>query len=284
MSHAITLLDGAYGTRLWSLAEEHGYAKDPTWTFNLSHPELVRQVAEEYLAAGSRILASNTFSANPSTVNALPGYDLAEVIRAAVRIGREVTDGTDARLALDIGPLPQMLEPYGELTEAEAADSFRAVLSAGIEAGAELVFFETFMDLSMLTIAVREAKKFPLPVFASMSFGKKGRTMMGDRVEEIARAMEALGADAVGLNCSLGPADAVPVLQAFAEATDLPLIFKPNAGLPITAEDGSVLMPYDAQRFAAEAAPALSLASYVGSCCGSDEGYIRALAAALTQR
>jgi len=129
----------------------------------------------------------------------------------------------------------------------------------------------------MLKVAASVAKSYDVPVFCTMTFEARGRTMMGNRVEDIAEELSELGVDAVGLNCSLGPVDALPIIREFAESTDLPLIFKPNAGKPVLAEDGSVVSPYSAGDFAADVEPVLDLVTYLGGCCGSSPDYIKEL-------
>ena len=271
----ITLLDGASGTRLWALSEAAGFAKKPSWTYNLEHPDFVAQVAREYAEAGSEIVFTNSFNANRQM---LAGQDasVAEVVSAAVAAAKAGAGGL-ARVALDIGPLNGMMEPYGDLTVEEATEIFAEQIDAGMAAGADLIVLETFMDLEMLRCAVIAAKRYDVPVLASMTFQAGGRTMMGVSPADMVAALTPLGVDAVGLNCSLGPAEALPVLREFAAATDLPLIFKPNAGLPVTGPDGKVISPYTAETFAKESAPALELAGYVGACCGSSPDYIRAI-------
>lgn len=133
------------------------------------------------------------------------------------------------------------------------------------------------MDLEMLKVAASVAKSYGVPVLCTMTFEARGRTMMGNRVEDIADELSEIGVDAVGINCSLGPVDALPIMREFAECTDLPLVFKPNAGKPVLAADGSVISPYSAQDFANDVAPVLDLVTYLGGCCGSDPDYIREL-------
>lgn len=271
----ITLLDGASGTRLWALSEAAGLPKAPSWTYNVTHPELVEQVAREYVEAGSQIIMSNTFNSNRATL-ADQGHSVTEVISAAIGAAKSAAAGR-ARVALDVGPLSGMMEPYGDLTEEEVTDIYAEQIGAGLAAGADMVFFETFMDPEMLRCAVVAAKRYDTPVLASMTFQAGGRTMMGTSPADMVALLAPLGVDAVGINCSLGPVEALPILRAFAEATDLPLIFKPNAGLPVTASDGTTVSPYTAELFAEESCAALSLASYIGACCGSSPDYIRAL-------
>ena len=281
MKQNITLLDGAIGTQLWEKAEAHGWKKEPVWVYNLTHPEIVAELAAEYADAGSEIILANTFGANGPSVARSSSYDPAEVVAAGVRIAKEAVAGRGIRVALDAGPLSELMEPYGDLEEDEVAAVYRAMFEAGVGAGADLIFLETFIDLAMLRVAAEEAKRTGLPVFCSLSFERLGKTMMGNSPDDMIEELEPLGVDALGMNCSLGPDLAVDVIRKFAGKTSLPLIFKPNAGKPVLAADGSVSTAFSAKAFADEAAPALEIATYVGGCCGSAPSYIRELAARL---
>ena len=273
------MLDGAGGTSLWNMAEELGYAKDPVWKYNVDHPELVKRLAEEYIAAGSQIIYTNTFGANGPSVARSSTYSVAEVVSAGVRIAKEAAAGTGVKVALDVGPLSLLMEPYGDLTEEEAEEIFREQIGAGMTENPDLIVLETFMDLEMMKVAASVAKSYGVPVLCTMTFEARGRTMMGNRVEDIVEELTELGIDGVGLNCSLGPVDALPIIREFAEQTDLPLVFKPNAGKPVMGEDGSVVSPYSAVDFAEDVAPVLDLVTYLGGCCGSNYDYIRELKA-----
>ena len=269
MEHTVTLMDGATGTRLWSLAEEAGFGRAPVWTYNLTHPELVRRVAKEYIAAGSKLLCANTFAANADEAARVPGMDADTAVAAGVAIAKEAAANADGvRVAVDVGTLSAMLAPFGPTEPEHAHALFAKQIGAGVAAGADCVFLETFTSLAMLRIAAEEALRFDLPVLCSLSFDKSGRTMMGDGIEDIVAALEPLGIAALGINCSFGPSSAVGVIRRYADLTDLPLIVKPNADC-------------GAQEFAETLAPVLPLVSYAGACCGSDPDYIRALAALL---
>lgn len=277
MKNGLVLLDGAGGTSLWNMAEEKGYSKDPVWKYNVDHPELVKRLAEEYIAAGSQIIYTNTFGANGPAVARSSDYSVAQVVSAGVRIAKEAAEGTGAKVALDVGPLSMLMEPYGDLTEEEAAEIFREQIGAGMTEHPDLIVLETFMDLEMMKVAASVAKEYDVPVLCTMTFEARGRTMMGNRVEDIVEELSELGVDGVGLNCSLGPVDALPIIREFAEHTDLPLVFKPNAGKPVMSEDGSVISPYSAETFAEDVVPVLDLVTYLGACCGSSPEYIRVL-------
>lgn len=266
MEHSVTLMDGATGTRLWELAESAGYGRAPVWTYNLTHPDLVRRVAEEYIAAGTKLLCANTFAANGAEVARVPGMEAAEAVAAGVRIAKEAAAvAGDVRVAVDVGPLSAMLVPFGTTEPERARALFAEQISAGVAAGADCIFLETFTSLDMLRIAAEEALRHGLPVLCSLSFDRSGRTMMGDSIDDIVAAMEPLGVAALGMNCSFGPASAVPVIRAYAARTRLPLIVKPNADC-------------GAAEFAETLAPLLPLVAYAGACCGSSPDYIRAIA------
>ena len=275
------LLDGAAGTTLWELAEKAGVPRKPVWLYNMEHPELVVEMHKRFVEAGSQLILANTFEANGPAVQRSSGYQAPEVIRTAIGLARQAAGGRDVKVALDLGPLTMLLEPYGDLEEDECTAIYDELMAAGAEAGADCVVLETFMDVSMMALAAAAGKRHGLPVFCSMTFEKGGRTMMGNTVQQIVDTLTPVGVDAVGMNCSLGPAEALSVIREFHEKTDLPLFYKPNAGKPELNADGSFVKPYTAEQFAAEIAPALELVSYVGGCCGCDAGYVRALKALL---
>ncbi|MBQ8640957.1 MAG: homocysteine S-methyltransferase family protein [Clostridia bacterium] len=277
MSGKITLLDGAVGTSLWEKAEAHGWKKDPVWQFNITHPEIVTELHREYARAGAQIILANTFGANGPTVTHYPGFTVENVVKTAVRLAREAVAGTSARVALSIGPLSQLMEPWGDLTEEETQAIYEEMIGHGMTEKPDCILLQTFMDVEMMRVAASAAKQYHVPVFCAMTFEKRGKTMMGNSVEDVLDTLTPLGIDAVGMNCSLGPDLALPVIREFREKTDLPLLFKPNAGKPILAADGSVASAYDETTFVREVAPALELVDYVGGCCGCNVSYTRAL-------
>ncbi len=275
MKKKITLLDGAVGTTLWGIAEENGVEKVPVWKYNVEHPEFVVELVKRYVDAGCEIVLANTFGANGPAVKRSSDYTVAEVIEGGVRAAKKALEGTDVKLCLSLGPLMQLLEPYGDMEEEECAAIYDEMLDAGVGAGADMILIQTFMDLEMMRVATVEAKKYGLPVMCSMTFEKSGKTMFGNSVQDTIDVLTPLGIDAIGLNCSLGPDLALPIIKEFSEKTDLPLLFKPNAGKPILSEDGSTVTAYTAEQFAKDVQPALEFVSYIGGCCGSDAEYIK---------
>ena len=263
----IALMDGATGTRLWELAVAAGYDRVPTWRYNLEHPELVEQVVKEYVAAGSDIICTNSFAVNRIELSHSKDAPTVEAVTAAaVRIAKAAVAGTAVKVALDIGPLPMLMEPFGDLTEEQAKEYYAEILRGGMAEQPDVIFFETFTSLDMLCAAVQAAKEYDVPVLCSMSFERHGRTLMGDAPAEIAQRLEALDVAAVGLNCSFGPVTALPVIREYAEHTKLPLILKPNVEADCSPE-----------QFEEEISQTLELVDYAGACCGSNPDYIRGL-------
>ena len=274
MNRNITLLDGAVGTSLWHYADEAGIKNEPVWKYSIEHPELVSRLTKAYYDAGAQIIQANTFGANGPAIKRSSNYAPVDVITESVKIAKETLAGTDAKISLPFGPLSMLLEPYGDLEEDECAEIYDEVIGAGVKAGADLVVLETFMDKEMMRIAATVAKKYDVPVFCSMTFEKAGKTMMGNSVQDVIDILTPIGIDAIGMNCSLGPVEALPVIKEFSEKTDIPLLFKPNAGKPILNSDGSSSAPIGAEEFAQLIKPSFEYISYVGGCCGSDPSFI----------
>lgn len=273
----VTLMDGAWGTSLWKLAEQAGVEQVPVWRYNLEHPEFVEETAKRYIEAGSEIILTNTFTANRLDVKRCSGYGVEEVVTAGVRIAKKAAEGTGVKVALSIGPLSEMMEPYGDLEEEEVTEIYDEMLSAGVAAGADIILFETFIDLNMMKAAVKAAGKYKVPVFCTMAFEPAGKTIFGNSVEQMITELEPLGISAIGMNCSVAPDEGLGIIEKFRGKTQLPLIFKPNAGKPVLNADGTVSTTFDAERFVEDAAPALGFVSYIGGCCGSSPEYIAML-------
>lgn len=273
----VFLMDGAAGTTLWHLADAAGIPREPVWKYNIEHPELVRELHRRYIDAGSQLIQANTFGANGPVVTKSSPYTVEQVVSAGVRLAKEAVQGTDVIVGLSFGPLSVLLEPFGDLEEDECDAIYTEMIDAGVAAGADCVILEAFMDVEMMRIAAQAAKRHNVPVLCSMTFEGGGRTMMGNTVQQIVDTLTPLSINAIGMNCSLGPAEAMTVIRQFHEATDLPLFFKPNSGKPVITPDGQEIAPYTEEHFAQEVAPALEFVRYIGGCCGCDDTYIRAL-------
>ncbi len=272
----ILVLDGAMGTVLQQRGLPPGGQPE---LVNILDPDLICSVHQAYLEAGSQVIYANTFGANRLKLERT-GRSVEEVVEAAVSIARKAVVGTGAKVALDVGPLGELLEPMGSLSFEAAYELFREMVVAGSQAGADLVAIETMTDLYEAKAALLAVKEnTSLPVFVTMSFDESGRTFTGCTVESMARTLEGLGADAIGLNCSLGPDLLAPLLQKLCKNTRLPVIAKPNAGLPDPV-DGQYDMGPEA--FVEAILPCLEAGvCIVGGCCGTTPEYIRLLSAAL---
>ena len=268
----ILILDGAMGTVLQQRGLAPGGVPE---LLNLTEPELLASIYREYVEAGSQVVYANTFGANGRKL-AGTGHTVEEIVSAAIRLAKDAVAGTGALVALDVGPLGELLEPMGSLPFERAYDLFREMMEAGAAAGADLVVIETMTDLYEAKAALLAAKEHTaLPVFVTMSFEERGRTFTGCTPAAMARTLEGLGADAIGLNCSLGPDRLLPILKEVCANTRLPVIAKPNAGLPDPVDGHYDMGP---EAFAAAVLPCLEAGVTIfGGCCGTSPDYIRAL-------
>ena len=272
----LLILDGAMGTVLQQRGLPPGGQPE---LLNLTDPALLESIYREYIDAGSQVIYANTFGANPLKLSHA-GHSVEEIIGAAVAIARRAAEGTDVKVALDMGPLGTLLEPMGSLSFEQAYDLFREMAEAGARAGADLAVIETMTDLYEAKAALLAVKEnTALPAFVTMSFDACGRTFTGCTVASMARTLEGLGADAIGLNCSLGPDLLAPLLKELCENTRLPVIAKPNAGLPDPVDSHYDMGP---EEFVQALLPCLDAGVTIfGGCCGTSPEYIRQLKAAL---
>lgn len=268
------LLDGAMGTMLQVKGLHAGEAPE---LLGLTHPELIQEIHRCYIDAGAQAVYTNTFGANRYKL-ADTGENVETVIAAAVLNARKACRGTGALVALDIGPIGQLLEPNGALTFEEAYDIFKEQVTAGKDA--DLIVFETMTDLYELKAAVLAAQEnSTLPILCTMTFEQNRRTFTGCTVSAMALTLEGLGVDAIGVNCSLGPDELYPVVEELSKWTSLPLVVKPNAGLPDPETNTYDVTPQD---FAKSMERLLPLGVKVmGGCCGTTPEYIRAVRSVL---
>ena len=270
---AIMLADGGMG----SLIQQAGLSQvhDVPDLLNLTHASDICTLQRGYVEAGSDCIATNTFNSNRLK---LANHDASvdELYAAAVRIAR---DAGAPLVAGDIGPTGSLLAPLGELGFEEAYDIFSEQARAACAAGCDLIFLETFADLLEAKAALLAClDNTPLPVFVTMTFGENGRTFMGTTPAVAASTLSSLGASAVGINCSLGPAEITPLVTQMAPHARCPLMAQPNAGLPRIAKDGSTVYDVDPARFAQAMVGILEAgARIVGGCCGTTPAHIAAL-------
>ena len=272
----LIILDGGMGTQLQAAGLPMGQAPE---LWNVTEPEKVTAVHRRYVEAGSKVLYTNTFGVN-RLKTARIGRSVRELVEGGVRCARAAAGTEEVRVALDIGPLGQILEPLGTLKLEEAYDIFREIVEAGRDAGADLIVIETMSDLYEVKAAVLAAKEnSTLPVWVTMTFEAGGRTFVGTTVSAMGLTLSGLGVDAMGFNCSLGPKELLPMIRELRRWTDKPLILKPNAGLPDPATGEYRITP---EEFAAEleTAPEDGV-QMLGGCCGTTPDFIRALNAAM---
>ena len=270
------ILDGGMGTQLQAAGLPMGQAPE---LWNITEPEKVTAVHRRYVEAGSKVLYTNTFGVNRLKTSRI-GHSVRELVEGGVRCARAAAGEEKVRVALDIGPLGQILEPLGTLRFEEAYDIFREIVEAGRDAGADLIVIETMSDLYEVKAAVLAAKEnSTLPVWVTMTFEASGRTFVGTTISAMGLTLSGLGVDAMGFNCSLGPKELLPMIRELRRWTDKPLILKPNAGLPDPATGEYRITP---EEFVAELelAPGEGV-QIMGGCCGTTPDFIRVLSAAM---
>ena len=268
------LLDGGMGTMLQAAGLKLGARPEE---LNITDPALIEGIHGQYAAAGSHIVNANTFGASAHKL-AGSAYTLEQIITAGIENCKRACAPYGALTALDVGPLGELLEPSGTLAFEDAVAEYARIVKAGEAAGADLIFFETYTDLYELKAALLAAKENTrLPILASMSFEAGGRTFTGCTVESFAATARGLGADAVGINCSLGPKEIFPMAKRLAEAVpgNFPVFVKPNAGLPRADGSGYDITP---QLFALQMKPYRELHLFAaGGCCGTTPEFIKLL-------
>lgn len=278
----LLFFDGGMGTLLQAEGLQPGELPE---TWNIERKETIRKIHQSYFEAGSDIVLTNTFGAN-----ALKFYDencsLKAIIDAAVenvRFGAKagIRDGRDYYVALDIGPTGKLLKPLGDLSFEDAYEAFKEVVQYGEKAGADLIHIETMSDTYEVKAAVLAAKENTnLPVFATMIFDDKGKLLTGGDVPSVVALLEGLRVDALGINCGMGPKQMLPILQQIAQYTSLPIIVKPNAGLP-KQRDGQTYYDVTPDVFAKQLQEIVKAgACVIGGCCGTTPKHIRAMISA----
>lgn len=265
--------DGGMGTLLQARGLKAG-ERPEEW--NLTHPDIITEIHLEYLKAGSNIISSNTFGANP-----LKAENYAELVAAAIKNAKEAIEQFDGDrekcfVALDIGPTGKMLEPLGDLAFERAVEAFCKVAREGEKNGADLIIIETMNDSLETKAAVLGAKEgSSLPVFVSNVFDERGKLMTGADARAMIAMLEGLGVDAVGMNCSLGPKQMLPVIADYVKYSSLPVTVSPNAGLP-RSEKGKTVFDVDKEEFSDIMAEIASMGvTILGGCCGTTPEYIK---------
>ena len=269
-------LDGGMGTLLQARGLESGEMPE---TWNIEYPEVIIDIHRSYFDAGCNVVLANTFGAN--TLKFDPNY-LDRIIGAAIENAKIAAKESKAKqkkwVALDIGPTGKMLKPLGDLHFEEAVGIFAETVRLGVKHGADLIFIETMNDSYETKAALLAAKEYSdLPVFVSNAYGEDGKLMTGATPSAMVAMLEGMGADAIGVNCSLGPKALMPVIGEYLKYSSIPVIVKPNAGMPVV-RDGETCYDLSPSEFASDVSDMMRLgARVVGGCCGTTPEYISEL-------
>ncbi|MBQ9428781.1 MAG: homocysteine S-methyltransferase family protein [Clostridia bacterium] len=280
LDNDLVCLDGGTGTLLQARGLRPGEHPE---LWNLTHPDVITEIHRAYFDAGSNVVCTNTFGAN---LLKFPPEKLEEIVKAAIENAKAAKAASETPqekfIALDIGPSGKLLKPLGDLDFEAAVELFGATVSLGAKYGADLVYIETMSDSYETKAALLAAKEASeLPVIVSCAYGEDGKLMTGGTPAAMVALLEGMGASAIGANCSLGPKQLLPVIRELLEYASVPVIFKPNAGLPESV-GGKTVFDVSADEFADTVAGAVAAGvRVVGGCCGTTPDYIRALTAKL---
>lgn len=263
--------DGALGTVIQSLdIEIVGVPEE----LNITNGKSIAAIHANYILSGSDIITTNTFGANSYKLKE-SNYSLKEVVCAAIKNAKTAVAGSKALIAYDIGPIGRMMKPIGTLTFDEAYNYFKEQVDL-LDDSVDLVIIETMADLNearAAILAVKENSK--LPVFATMTFAEDGRTITGTTPEIMVACFEALGVDALGVNCSLGPQQLLPIIKRVTDVATKPVIVQANAGIP-TSSMGKTVFSVDSSEYTRFAAKFIALGvSIIGGCCGTNYEYMK---------
>ena len=274
LSHQRLYLDGGLGTLLQARGLAPGELPE---AWNLSHPDEITQIHKSYYDAGSHIVCSNTFGIHTLKYTEAEADRLIEAALSHARKAASLSSAPQSKyVAFDIGPLGRLLRPYGDLDFEDAVAIFAQTVRAGVRHGADLILIETMNDSYETKAAVLAAKEnSDLPIWVSNAYGEDGKLMTGTSPDAMAVMLEALGVDAIGANCSLGPAQLLPVARQLLSYTSLPVFIKPNAGLPVQ-RDGKTEYGITPDAFAEEMKQiALAGVNILGGCCGTTPEFLQ---------
>ena len=275
----IHIFDGAMGTMLQEGGLKPGGCPE---LMNLEQPDVVQKIHEAYIEAGATMIETNTFGASALKLDHYGLEDrVKEINEAAVKIAREASKGR-AKIVGSLGPTGRFIVPLGDLEFEDAYQSFYEQAKTLADAGADYLLFETCIDIQEMRAGLLAAKDATsLPIICQLSYSEDGRTVTGTNPQTAAITLEALGADIIGVNCSLGPKELVPIVKTLAENCSVPISVLPNAGMP-RLENGRTIFPMGPEEFASWGAKLVAAgATYLGGCCGTTPAHIKALAAAV---
>lgn len=277
MKDNFVFLDGGMGTLLQEAGLQPGELPE---RWNMNRPEEIIRIQKSYFDAGTNVILSNTFGANGLKFD---DDELRQIVFSAIANARkaaELSSGTQEKfVALDIGPLGKLLKPYGDYEFEDAVAMYAKTVRLGVEAGADLIFIETMNDSYDTKAALLAAKEnSDLPVFVSNAYGSDGKLMTGASPAAMVAMLEGMHADAIGANCSLGPDQLIGVMEEYLEYASVPVLLKPNAGLP-RSEGGKTVFDVYPEEFSESVLSLLKKGVRItGGCCGTTPDYIRAVA------
>ena len=274
----IVVFDGAMGTMMQRMGLQAGELPE---LLNMTHPEMIRDIHRQYVEAGSHVVSTNTFQASEYKLKNC-GYTVEEIISRAVSLAKE----SGARFtALDVSPVGQLMEPLGPLTFEEAYEMFRRQMAAGEKAGADLIIVETMSDIYEVKAALLAAREHTnLPVILSLTYQADGRTFTGTDPVTATLALQGMEPDALGLNCSMGPRELLPVAEKILRYSKLPVIVQANAGLPEIIDEETVYT-ITPEEYVESVTAMLDLGvGIIGGCCGTDPEFIRQICQAAQGR
>ncbi len=265
------LLDGAMGSVLQQRGLKLGGLPEE---LNFTQPELIVSIHRSYIEAGAQGIYANTFGANRHKLQN-SGYTVEQAVKQGIALARKAAEGTGVLVGLDVGSLGRMLRPTGDMPVEEAYDMFREIMTAGREA--DFIAIETMTDLMEIKTALLAAKEnTDLPVICTMSFEQNMRTFTGCSAAAMALTLCGLGADVVGMNCSLGPGEALPIVEEILKWSSVPVLIRPNAGLPDPETNLYTTTP---QQYADVMEKIAGMGvKLLGGCCGTTPDYIRDVA------
>lgn len=276
LKNNIVYLDGGMGSLLQASGLKAGEFPE---RWNITNKSVITDIHKSYFDSGSNVINTNTFGAN---ILKFSYAELENIIKYAVKNAkkaRKLSTGNQPKfIALDIGPTGKMLKPYGDLDFEDAVNVFKTTVKLGVKYGVDLVFIETMNDLYETKAALLAVKEVcNLPVFVSNAYGEDGRLTTGANAESVIATLEGLGATAIGVNCSLGPKQLAHIINDYLKYSSLPIILKPNAGLP-KIENGKTVYDVLEEEFATDVSALIEKGvSLAGGCCGTTPKYIKAL-------
>jgi len=271
----ILIFDGAMGTMLQKKGLKLG--ENPE-VFNINEPDIIEEIHREYIDSGANVITTNTFGANELKLK-LCNLEVEEVVDAAIKIAKSAKGNSDTYIALDIGPIGELLEPMGTLSFDRAYEIFKRQVIQGVKSGADIILLETMTDLYELKAAVLAVKEnSELPIFCTMTFEENSRTFTGCSPEAMVLVLEGLGVDALGVNCSLGPKQLKPIIKEICNLAHIPVMVQPNAGLPTLSIGNETNYDVTKEEFAETLCSFIdSGVRVIGGCCGTTPDYIKEL-------